>query len=665
MAIIERRARESETKEQWYHALLRALAWMARMLWIVTTHLYRFLHKHLVTRTTRNVGIFGDVATGKTVFLTMLLHELQSTADGSWEFAPDKHKRVHDYVVDNYDTYLSKGEWPPGTPKGAWRELGFTLFHSDDRTRLKIECSDFSGEDLRNLVQEAQSSGTTVSEHAERLNAFFRGCDHYLFLINGEKLEYADQAIVDGRADDNVRYKDKAQRLYQDVVDWLEVLNDNEREINRTATVVFTAADQASLEKYIGSTQLRGAASKFSQKHLAQSHKRLVRYFQDVEFTGVSSVGAVKRGGDGDPVPSIFERRHKINIASEFLDDADSLRTCVKKERKKKRIAQAVIGGALVLGLSLGIIGAVINSRRLARLREAGTALVRGDYLQSKGDLAGSRAEYARARPLLNEWVEGSESQALPKRVKSPTGGDLVLVDDAHATTGRGDAFYAGEMEVTRTEFMSYLRSTGRRAPREFLELDDYSPDAKSPVVFVSWKEATAFCSWLTERARAQTATRSLRDADLPMLNDLSVRCVNLSDESEFRLPTIEEWRRLGGASDGRAYPWGSSQRAGGLANLSGSSDRYRHTAPVGSFTSGASPFGCHDVIGNVWEWCLDKQGAILDTDIGSRYYRAVCGGGWNNSPDSVTLSTTKKVAERVRTGVIGFRYVLAPVRGE
>ena len=108
MAIIRRRTQESDTGEQWYHVVLGVLAWIARMLWVVTKHVYRFLHKHLVTRTTRNVGIFGDVATGKTVFLTMLLHELQSTADGKWEFAPDKHKRVHDYDISRGKQWLNQ-----------------------------------------------------------------------------------------------------------------------------------------------------------------------------------------------------------------------------------------------------------------------------------------------------------------------------------------------------------------------------------------------------------------------------------------------------------------------------------------------------------------------------------------------------------------------------
>ncbi len=69
------------------------------------------------------------------------------------------------------------------------------------------------------------------------------------------------------------------------------------------------------------------------------------------------------------------------------------------------------------------------------------------------------------------------------------------------------------------------------------------------------------------------------------------------------RLPTEAEWEKA--ASWGpdvrkRRYPWGNEALDSEHANLG---QRYFGPAEVGAYPSGASAYGCHQMLGDVWEW--------------------------------------------------------------
>ncbi|HXM54656.1 MAG TPA: SUMF1/EgtB/PvdO family nonheme iron enzyme, partial [Candidatus Dormibacteraeota bacterium] len=70
------------------------------------------------------------------------------------------------------------------------------------------------------------------------------------------------------------------------------------------------------------------------------------------------------------------------------------------------------------------------------------------------------------------------------------------------------------------------------------------------------------------------------------------------------RLPTEQEWEVAAtwdpATSRARRHPWGDREATTKLANL----DQWLFgPAPVGAYPEGASPLGCEQMLGDVWEW--------------------------------------------------------------
>ena len=135
----------------------------------------------------------------------------------------------------------------------------------------------------------------------------------------------------------------------------------------------------------------------------------------------------------------------------------------------------------------------------------------------------------------------------------------------------------------------------------------DPSASAASPVVNVSWLDAIEVCNRLSERSGLEPAYSRAPGGD-------EVVCDWAA--TGYRLPTEAEWQYACKAGT-TGYRYAEIDDIAWFADNSGG-----RVHDVGC--KAANPWGLHDMLGNVWEWCWD----LYDEEVyGS--YRIFRGGGW------------------------------------
>jgi formylglycine-generating enzyme required for sulfatase activity len=195
-------------------------------------------------------------------------------------------------------------------------------------------------------------------------------------------------------------------------------------------------------------------------------------------------------------------------------------------------------------------------------------------------------------------------------------------------------SFAVSRYEVTFDQYDGFAKATGRNLPD-----DEGWGRGRQPVIYVSWNDAVAYATWLSE----QTGKR-------------------------YRLPTEAEWEYAARAGTETAYWWGNEMRPG-LANCRTCDSKWdgKGTAPVGSFKPNG--FGLYDTSGNVSEWVQDcrhesYQGAPSDgsaweeKDGGDCSVRGIRGGMWLWAHNNVRSSGRFWNRPSFSGRALGFRLV-------
>ncbi len=216
----------------------------------------------------------------------------------------------------------------------------------------------------------------------------------------------------------------------------------------------------------------------------------------------------------------------------------------------------------------------------------------------------------------------------------APSG--MVQVPSGYFTYGPAEAeetkstgvFYIDRFEVTAGQYQACVDDGacvygGPRSGR----YHNYQKKKKTrhPINYVNWYDASRYCGWLGKR-----------------------------------LPTEVEWEKAARGTDGRDFPWSDDsptceyavmmhgERQGCSTNT---------TWQVGQKPLGVSPYGAHDMAGNLWEW----------TD--SEAYRnqmVLRGGAFVSGREYLKASYRYSIPPDTRSRSVGFRCGLsegAPVK--
>jgi formylglycine-generating enzyme required for sulfatase activity len=327
--------------------------------------------------------------------------------------------------------------------------------------------------------------------------------------------------------------------------------------------------------------------------------------------------------GDAQPEPDAWGAR----LAGQALVESADLE--VVSERNRPKVAR--VAAHLVRVLREGKLPAVERAAAGRSLAKLGDPRFR------------AAAWYLPDEPLLG-FVEIPEGPFL-----------MGEGDEQHELTL--PAYYIARYPVTVAQFRAFVNASGHQPG----DPDSLRGAANHPVVWVSWHDALAYCTWLTETLRRWEGT----PAPLMML---------LREEGWLvTLPSEAEWEKAARGTDGRRYPWGEEpdpERANYDETGIGT------TSAVGAFQDGASPYGVEELSGNVWKWTrslwgkdfsdpeftypYDPEDGRENLEAGNEVLRVLRGGAFFDSPSGVRCAARDGYFPNYRDLTFGFRVVVS-----
>lgn len=232
-----------------------------------------------------------------------------------------------------------------------------------------------------------------------------------------------------------------------------------------------------------------------------------------------------------------------------------------------------------------------------------------------------------------------------PATSNKPPVENVVEVAGGEVVTGGGENkqplqrhfvsdFYIAETEVTNAQYAEFLKETNYPSPPGWNKTKFPPATENFPVTNVSWRDAAAFCEWMSKKI------------GLPV-----------------RLPTEAEWELAARGREAYKYSWGNDWNKEALA----SSETGGKVSAVKSFPLNRSPFGAFDMTGSVWEWTENKVNkddevtdeAVKEALASGQILRVVKGGSAGDKAAEIFAQARYEIPERTKDMMVGFRYVV------
>lgn len=194
------------------------------------------------------------------------------------------------------------------------------------------------------------------------------------------------------------------------------------------------------------------------------------------------------------------------------------------------------------------------------------------------------------------------------------------------------DTYAIDIYEVTNKRYLNFIHTTGRKEPTNPYGdklLSEEPGVGNLPVVQVTWYDAVDYCNWTGKH-----------------------------------LPTEAEWEKAARGDRGFLFPWGAQPPRAKPVNFERNWEGTKTLWPVGSKAETSSPYGVHDMAGNVREWTQDwyDSGYYANAPIRNPQgpqtgiLKVIKGGSWHSFKADVRPAARGKGGFALKTDGIGFR---------